>query len=355
MKLLDNFSPSFEMNIHSIIPNESIELRGRNNWTNLMIIHSFLAILTIILSYFALSNIWFDKYILFRLITMISIYTIVKFIYSTFKNARHSNYLKEKIIFNEEGIFLNAKLEGKNSQNIKKEGLNHFNLIYDGERFKFLLYSLDKPYFEFAISENEELSPDAFLDNLLNIYDLEIQDGAEFDVRTILTLKKKQCQKEKTKKRVLLPETQQLFNNKPLVELSKPVNKYKPKGFYYYQRKTDLVIEQNLWKEVIAIPSKIGVSRMQKVIWYRNIFFLKKTIKFSEIKKYDFEIRRRSEKSRKYIEGVFIVIKLDGKKEKIFTVERELKGQQELIELDVLKDLRFLTELIKEEILVKTI
>lgn len=350
----DKMSPSFEMNIQSFIPNESIGLIGRNNWNNLVITHSLLIIVSIVLIYFAINSRWFENYILFRFLTISLFIAIGEFVYRTFKNARHSTYLKEEIKFNKEGILLNAKAGGKHTKLVKREGLKHFNLIYDGQRFKFLLYGLDKPYFEFAILENEQLSPNAFLDNFINIFDLEIQESATFTLRTILTLKQKQHQKGKSKKLKLTKNTRQLAADKSPSVKSKSVKKYKPKGFYYYQLKAGLIIEQNLGKEVMAIPNKIGVSRLQKMIWYRNFFFFKKEIKFSEIKKYDFGVERRIVKSRKYIEGILVIITVDDKKKKIFTIERELEKQQELVELEVLKDLRFLRQLIKKEILAKT-
>lgn len=349
MKLLDNFSPSFEMNVHDYIPNESIELRGRNNWNSLLVYHLLIMLTTIIITYFAINSRWFEQFMLFRLVIIGSLIGIGNFVYFTFKTARNSTYLKEEIRFNKEGILLNPNLGGKQSQFIKREGLKNLNLIFDGNRFKFILYSLNRPYFEFSIAEKEKIKPNTFLENLIKMYDLEIEEGATFQYRTILTLKKKLTQKDKFPliKNVGASKTPK----KKKTSRTNSKKKYKPKGFYYYQLKDELIFEQHLGKEVMALPRKSGLNKAQKIIWYRNIFFLKKVIKFSEIRKYDFDIERRSIKSRKYIEGVFFITKLDGKRVKYFTIERELDKEQELVELEVLKDLEFLRRLIKQEIL----
>lgn len=350
MRFLESISPSFEMKVQSFIPNESIELTGRNNWNSLMLAHSVIIILWIMLTCFALNSTWFENFLLFRLLTISLLFIIGNFVYRTFEAARNSTYLKEEIQFSKEGIFLNANKGGTHSQFIKREGLKNLHLIFDGQRFKFLLFSLNKPYFEFAISQNENLTPDTFLKTLTKIFDLEIADGATFDIRTILTLKKKQTPKEKKGKIDVPKKKKQSVGNTAKTLKVAPIEKYKPKGFYYYQLKKELIIEQNLDSEVVGISTKIGVSKLHKIIWYRNAFFLKKRIKFSEIKQYNFEVQRRSQKSRKYIEGVLYIVKADNKKEKLFTIERELHKQQELVELEVLNDLDFLSKLIKKEI-----
>ena len=89
---------------------------------------------------------------------------------------------------------------------------------------------------------------------------------------------------------------------------------------------------------------------MKKYIWHKKMLLFKEEFAFSEISNIQYSIGYRSEqKMDRYVEGDLYLITNDKKRNKIFTIEKIIKGQQELIEFDMLKDLEHLIRIIEDE------
>ena len=182
------------MNVKSYKPNEKIEFEGSNNWNTLLLVHFALLTIVGIVLFNPLEFLW--ESVLGRGTILLTIFVAGSFSYNIIKSARNSKYIKEQIKFSKEGIYFNHKKNSEEGRLIKTETLKNLKFIYDGRLFKFILFGLDKPYFEFAVSPNSKFNPDDFLNDFSNVLNLDIKDGAQFGNRSIIELQQKQKVKQ---------------------------------------------------------------------------------------------------------------------------------------------------------------
>jgi len=92
------------------------------------------------------------------------------------------------------------------------------------------------------------------------------------------------------------------------------------------------------------------ISRKKRIVWHKRILVYREEFKFSEIIKFKYKIEQESERNRgRYIVGKLYVLTIDKQEKKIFSIDKDVKGQQELVEFEILKDLEHLITLINRE------
>ena len=330
--------PSFDMKVEKHDPDSYIYLTGENNWKILIATYSIATLVLILLTISIIEYTNLIDVFIFRLVYILFIIAIGVRGYNSIKAARNGRYLKEEIIFDENGITTNHTKKETDRRVFHSKNLTHVKIIFDNGLFKFIIFQLDKPDFEFSIISKPSFDYDKFLANICKILGLEFKKGAQFGYRLIFEFDKKDK----------LNEINQNNDESLIVD-------YRPTTFYNYKKDGDLIIKSKFEKERLEIPKKTVVSAKDRKIIYKKIPFINREIKFSEIKSFEYEVSQRSEKNRgKVVIGKLQVLRIDNKKETIFIVDREVNRQQELIEFEILRDLECLKVILEDEMRKRT-
>ena len=329
------------MDVKSYESNDKIEFVGSNNWNALLFFH--LTLLTILGFAAYNSHEFLSETAIARGIQMLIVLVVVSISYNSIKNARNPKYIKEKIKFTKEGIFINHTKNIKSEKLIKSESIKEMKIIFDGTNFKFMLFGLDKPYFEFTLPIDSNFNPDKFLQDISELLNLNILEGAQFEHRTIIELHR---EKEFSSKISSKYENETNSKQKKKHQEKVKIDTFRPKSFYTYKKNDKTIIEaRSKWTEKITVSSK------NRIVSHKMMFAFRKQYRFNEIAELKFEINYRTERiSVSHVEGKLFIITVNNKKKGIFTVINDVQGQIELIELEIFKDLEHLVKILNKEI-----
>ena len=112
----------------------------------------------------------------------------------------------------------------------------------------------------------------------------------------------------------------------------------------------ELIIEAISEEETLGSSKKLLISKRNRIVWHKKLFLLKEQFKYGEIVNFEIKVDYNSERNRcRYIEANLFLITVDKKNKKVFTIDKNIRGQQELIEFEMLKEIEHLIEIISNE------
>ena len=333
--------PTFGIDIKSYDGDNKIELSGSNNWYTLVFTHLLMIVLTIIVLMLAYNFMWDSIFI--RGGSILLLYLVGSFSYKIFKDAQGPNYMNKIIRFDEKGIYLGQDENANSGKMIKAERINKLKIISDGVLFKFFLFGRTKPSFEFSISSSKSLNPEKLIEDISKLLKLEIREGADIGTNFIFELIKNQEALENSNEK-----TRQFNQKSENYATGQIKNEYKPKLFYSSNKNDHFVIIARHEEDRIEPPQKFWISIKDKIIWHKKMLVIKEEFAFSDISNIEYEIGYRSGQNMdRYMEGKLYLVTKNNKRNKIFSIDKIIKGQQELIEFEMLKDLEHLIKIIE--------
>ena len=340
---LSYLNPSFEMTVEKYVPYSRLELSGVNNWWSLLLAHGILAVVAGTLFYLFIPL--FEAYLLVKLLYFFIGYQLLSFSSIRITAARNSNYMKEIVRITPNGITLSSSKKSRRFKEVNISSLQDMKVVIEEGRLKFMIYGFDRPYFEFkpVLNHSDLSSLQKFLTAIFAILDLKISREQNFHPSIILELSSKHSETEDLSKSTVDSGGNRKVDN----DISKPIaDPYRPKHINLKKFNGNLLVNER--REPGFVPVKLEVLVDQDLMKFTYDWLLVRKVKISDITDYKISIWSRVDRNQRYIEGALYASSERTKRKEIFVLRRVITKKEQLLKLEMLKDLEYIRDTIEE-------
>lgn len=269
MKFKSFFVPSFEMAIQEFTPKSIIQLVGENNWWRLV---GTYGLMVVVMIGFA---IYYQ--------TFFSLLPLIYGFYFFYQFVSAPTYIKEVITFDKNGILLQHSKDLNGSRRIKREAIHDVYIIRNRMgRLEFVLNDRKKKEFEFSINNSNSAQDVNFISGIEQLLDLKIDDQMRLRDGTVYHLVS-----QKKQSACILP-----LENKCLL-------------FKVFIDREGGVLRIGKADNKDAV---FQLSSRNQQLTYKNWYFAKKKIRFSDIVDFKQEVTMQSTKNSTNVIGRFYVV-----------------------------------------------